>query len=181
MQHPVLGRFMQRDPMGYVDGMSLYEYVKSEPVEGVDPTGFDRYVGSTIHKYLAVDTWKLSKNKAGCLCWEKTGIVQYDMSVRAHNTGWTHGIFNLIAGIVVADGEVVRGPYLGDPDYTISSTPEGDQRLKDKLDEQADDTAGNSGHSPYYSAIFYNCRDWVSRWQNYMFDYQPKVQIPMCP
>ncbi len=25
--HPRLGRFMQRDPLGYVDGMGLFEYV----------------------------------------------------------------------------------------------------------------------------------------------------------
>lgn len=30
---------MQRDPWGYVDGMGLYEYVKSKPSFYVDPTG----------------------------------------------------------------------------------------------------------------------------------------------
>ncbi len=39
MQHPTLGRFLQRDPTGYVDGMSLYEYVRSNPVRYADPTG----------------------------------------------------------------------------------------------------------------------------------------------
>lgn len=35
-------RFIQRDPAGtaqYADGMNLYEYVRSDPVGGVDPTG----------------------------------------------------------------------------------------------------------------------------------------------
>ncbi|MCY2950517.1 MAG: RHS repeat-associated core domain-containing protein [Planctomycetota bacterium] len=36
---PTLGRWMQQDPMGYVDGMSLYEYVRSEPVASLDPSG----------------------------------------------------------------------------------------------------------------------------------------------
>lgn len=36
---PVLGRFIQRDPLGYVDGGSLYEYVRSGPVGAVDPPG----------------------------------------------------------------------------------------------------------------------------------------------
>ena len=31
MYHPTLGRWLQRDPLGYVDGMSLYEYVRSAP------------------------------------------------------------------------------------------------------------------------------------------------------
>ena len=45
--HPRLGRFMQRDPKGYVDGMSLYEYVNSRPTRYVDPQG----------------TWKRSANR----------------------------------------------------------------------------------------------------------------------
>ena len=36
---PSLGRFLQRDPLGYVDGMNLYEYVKSNPTDAVDPLG----------------------------------------------------------------------------------------------------------------------------------------------
>ncbi len=37
--HPRLGRFVQRDPLGYVDGMGLYEYIGSNPTLGVDPAG----------------------------------------------------------------------------------------------------------------------------------------------
>ncbi len=37
--HPALGRFAQRDPLGYVDGMSLYEYLRSGPVHYTDPSG----------------------------------------------------------------------------------------------------------------------------------------------
>ncbi len=35
----VKGRFLQRDPLGYVDGMNLYEYVRSNPVVRLDPLG----------------------------------------------------------------------------------------------------------------------------------------------
>jgi RHS repeat-associated protein len=38
MYHAQLGRWLQRDPLGYVDGMSLYEYVASSPFHP-DPTG----------------------------------------------------------------------------------------------------------------------------------------------
>jgi len=37
--NPALGRFMQRDPLGYVDGMGLYEYVSSVPTFWADPSG----------------------------------------------------------------------------------------------------------------------------------------------
>ncbi len=37
--NPVLGRWIQRDPIGYAGGINLYEYVESGPVGMVDPWG----------------------------------------------------------------------------------------------------------------------------------------------
>ncbi len=42
MLHPRLGRFMQRDPLEYIDGSNLYEYVRSNPVTSTDPLGLRR-------------------------------------------------------------------------------------------------------------------------------------------
>jgi hypothetical protein len=39
MMHPGLGRFIQRDPLGYVDGFNIYELEKSQPVRRTDPDG----------------------------------------------------------------------------------------------------------------------------------------------
>jgi hypothetical protein len=39
MHHANLGRFLQRDPLGYVDGMGLYEYTQSNPLVLTDPAG----------------------------------------------------------------------------------------------------------------------------------------------
>ena len=36
-----LGRFLQRDPLGYVDGLSMYEYVLSNPKNWKDPLGLN--------------------------------------------------------------------------------------------------------------------------------------------
>lgn len=37
--HPGQGRFIQRDSLGYVTGLNLYEYVRSSPTRYVDPSG----------------------------------------------------------------------------------------------------------------------------------------------
>ena len=39
MLHPTVGRFVQRDPVRYGDGMSLYCYVQGNPIGSVDPSG----------------------------------------------------------------------------------------------------------------------------------------------
>ena len=36
------GRFLQRDPKGYIDGMGIYQYVGSDPVNYTDPTGHEK-------------------------------------------------------------------------------------------------------------------------------------------
>jgi RHS repeat-associated protein len=38
-REPSLGRFTQRDPAGYTGGAGLYEYVRSNPIVGLDPLG----------------------------------------------------------------------------------------------------------------------------------------------
>jgi RHS repeat-associated protein len=41
--HPPLGRWTSRDPIGYADGMGLYEYGRSHPIAGIDPLGTEWY------------------------------------------------------------------------------------------------------------------------------------------
>jgi RHS repeat-associated protein len=45
---PRLGRFLQRDPVGYADGMNPYQYVRGNPTNFVDPSGLRR-----VHSSIA--------------------------------------------------------------------------------------------------------------------------------
>jgi len=41
-QHPALGRFLSPDPLGYVDGFNMHEYVGSMPTAYTDPLGLNK-------------------------------------------------------------------------------------------------------------------------------------------
>ena len=45
---PGYGRFLQADPIGYADGLNMYNYAGSDPVNGTDPSGTSCYVPSRI-------------------------------------------------------------------------------------------------------------------------------------
>ncbi len=55
MYHPTLGRWLQRDPLGYVDGMSLYEYARSVPVAYIDALGLTVHIGQIMSPDDALD------------------------------------------------------------------------------------------------------------------------------
>jgi len=63
------GRWLTQDPLGYVDGMNLYEYACSNPVDTVDPSGSSivrRMVASVVREVFRYCTryrggWELTR------------------------------------------------------------------------------------------------------------------------
>jgi RHS repeat-associated protein len=93
---PALGRFITRDPLGYVDGMSTYEYLRSRPQGRRDPIG-------TISTFQYV--YK-------SLRWRQLGIRGGTHYGSAHPTA--HGFTPLIAGVMWGLGQAVN-------DYRVES------------------------------------------------------------
>jgi hypothetical protein len=67
MYSPTLGRWMQQDPLGYVDGMSLYESVLSNPSRYTDPQGL--YVNASIQGdavviEVGITLWSFNRSPA---------------------------------------------------------------------------------------------------------------------
>jgi len=67
---PALGRWLQRDPLQYVDGVNLFEYVNDSPLRWIDRYGLDRYI--TIrngHVYVGFDEYDKDGKKTGKIRW----------------------------------------------------------------------------------------------------------------
>jgi RHS repeat-associated protein len=92
MLHPTLGRFIQRDPLGYVDGMGLYEYVRSSPSVLNDPQGTISWPGhgtetrlynasfieTRLNKGLVRVCVTIKSYRQNASIWTSLGIVSRD-------------------------------------------------------------------------------------------------------
>ena len=123
---PETQRWMTVDPMGYVDGLNLFEFIGSLPTGYTDPLGTNRYMsGSGVHTGVAVDIWRLNRKTQRL---EKIGVRTYDFSADGFSTGTKWELFMAaVGGLVRYPGKCVsQSGILLDDAITILSEPEDD-------------------------------------------------------
>ena len=83
---PDLGRWLSRDPIGYVDGMSLHEYVRASPKNSTDPFGqfgirfAPNACGTLIEQCMATSIVQIANEIASSAC----SPIGVEMDVSCH-------------------------------------------------------------------------------------------------
>ena len=129
--HALLGRFITRDPIGYVDGMSSYQYTGSRPISYVDPMGKEEEApltaGLTMTGTATMDLWERDKFNAD------DHAAHFEITVKARCV--------CIAGLWKGDLLHVESPddrpesmgYWGKMDHITSPTTEESTEFADGI------------------------------------------------
>ena len=107
--HAGVGRFLQRDPEEYGDGMNLYEFVGSGPVDQLDPSGMGtvKFMKSCTKEALAgVGVIKEPDDVRGVPNWVHPPVSGEDYQCDGYRVaGWPAGDYFKIPDGVECDVE----------------------------------------------------------------------------
>ncbi len=97
---PSIGRFLQRDPLGYADSTNIFKYVHNNPVNFVDPTGEAWWIVAIEAGFFGYDTYGLIKTELDpCATGLEKSIVR---------AAWVAGALSLGGGAVAASRKVTK-------------------------------------------------------------------------
>ncbi|TWT45050.1 tRNA nuclease WapA precursor [Phycisphaerae bacterium RAS1] len=164
---PELGRWMQRDPLTYVSGINLNEYISSRPAVWIDPLGLDRWHRGVLHTGLDV-----GPINGIYYAIDFTGLGNYNLGQLVLVTlfGWNVGVPGQV--IIIPTQRPGRPP-------DIRSDPTIDQALINML----------SNEWFWYNVFFRNCDNFAKyfldcglvEWKPIPPEYFPKPPSPPAP
>ena len=153
--HAQLGKWLQRDPIGYVDGMNLYQYVGSMPTYYVDPMGTDRWVSGTGHLEITYPVYNVDGSIKEYRRYEYGPYMDADTSLLgALGVGLGATVWDVKGGIWY---EVVKEEDISGTRY--ETCREADIKLHNAMEAMA--------ATPPRYRMGHNSRNMVTIWRNF--------------
>jgi len=110
--NPELGRFLQKDPKGYFNGVDLYEYVGGTPVNAYDPFGREKITkGNWDHVHYRMILSALAQTNSGYKGMDTTAtrLLQAALPAAAFKDV-LKGFGGTVGGLVVKAASFIPGP-----------------------------------------------------------------------
>jgi RHS repeat-associated protein len=161
--HPLLGRWMSRDPLGYVDGMNAYEYCRSIPALLNDPSGLDIWIEGPSKN----EPWG---HKGICVGNPNGNYISYSFGLTSRwkmliPSPWRMGVVYL---------DDIGGEVLGGNRSRIATSESQDLWAQSILNDLV-------GTEMPYSIIYPNCRTFSENMYDLLKEHLPTDHSPAQP